>query len=204
MTGNPFSMSQQLAVCLIAVATNLAVMLVIYSFMALLLTRFAWQGRGVPGVIAIIIVAQLFWIAPAMLIVIPRDPDGASSYALWFGNWLVTGFAAVLLQHAASRIPRQLEDSARLDGLGAIGIWRHVVFPFVRRELALLALFTVMATLLPFWGFITFPDAGNSIVLFQRFLSPQGRLALMAAGSLIGALPLIVIFFFAKRSPSVR
>ena len=195
-------MSQQLAVCLIAVATNLAVMLVIYSFMALLLTRLAWRGRGVPGVIVIIIVAQLFWIAPAMLIVIPPDPAGASSYALWFGNWLVTGFAAVLLQHAASRIPRQLEDSARLDGLGAIGIWRHVVFPFGRRELALLALFTVMATLLPFWGFITFPDAGNSIVLFQRFLSPQGRLALMAAGSLIGALPLIAILMFARGRPS--
>jgi ABC-type glycerol-3-phosphate transport system permease component len=194
----PIAMSEQLILCLIAVATNLVVMLMLFAFMALPLARLAWQSGGVPGIILLIVVAQLFWIGPALLIVIPRDPDGASSYALWFGNWLVTGFAAVLLQRAASCIPRGLEDSARLDGLGAIGIWRHIVFPFVRRELGLLALFTVMATLLPFWGFITFPDAGNSIVLFQRFLSPPGRLLMMITGSLVGALPLIAIFFVAR------
>jgi multiple sugar transport system permease protein len=168
--------------------------------MAHLLTRLAWQGRGILGVILTIVVAQLFWIAPAFLIVGARNPDNASSYALWFGNWLVCGFALVLLWQRAKRIPRALEDSARLDGLGWFGVWCHVVFPFVRRELGLLALFTVMATLLPFWAFINLPDADRSIVLFQRFLSLQGRIAMMAAGSLIGALPLIAIFFLAKRS----
>ena len=34
---------------------------------------------------------------PAFLIVGARDPDNAASYALWFGNWLISGFAIVLL-----------------------------------------------------------------------------------------------------------
>ena len=195
-------MSEQLAVSLLAVATNLVAMLLIYSAMTHLLARLAWRGRGNLGVILLIVVAQLFWIAPAFLIVGARDPDNAASYALWFGNWLVCGFALVLLLRTAKRIPAQLADSARLDGLGSFGTWRHVVLPFVRRDLGLLALFTVMATLLPYWAFINLPEADRSIVLFQRFFSLQGRIVMMAAGSLIGALPLIAILLLEGRALS--
>jgi multiple sugar transport system permease protein len=191
-------MSEQLSTCLISVAANLAGMFVIYSVMAHLLARLGWRGRGVFGIIAVIIVAQLFWIAPALLIVGRRDPDDAASYALWFGNWLVSGFGLILLWQAALRMPRQLEDSARLDGLGVLAVWWHIVFPSAKRDLVLLAIFTVMATLLPFLGFVTFPDAGKSIVLYQRFLSPSGRAVAMALGSLAGTLPLIAIFFMAR------
>ena len=195
-------MSEQLTVCLFAVATNLAAMLAIYSIMAHQLTRIAWRGRGIVSVVLIIVAAQLFWIVPALLLVGARDPDNASAYALWFGNWLVCGFAIVLLGRTAKGIPRQLDDTARLDGLGSFGTWRRVVFPFVARDLGLLALFTVMATLLPFWAFINLPDADRSIVLFQRFFSFQGRIVMMAAGSFIGALPLVVILFLEGRSLS--
>ena len=159
-------MSQQLAVCLIAVAVNCGGMLVIYAVMAHALAKHAWRGRGVFGVVTIIVVAQLFWILPALLIVAPRDAESVSSYALWFGNWIVAGFGIVLFSHRAKDIPRSLEDSARLDGLGGFGTWRHAVFPFFRRDLVLLAIFTVMATLLPFWGSINQPDTANVIVLF--------------------------------------
>jgi multiple sugar transport system permease protein len=195
-------MSQQLTVCLVAVTANLAAMLMIYSVMAHLLARLAWHGRGMIGAILMIVVAQLWWIAPAFLIVGARDPNNTASYCLWFGNWLVGGFAVVLLGRTAKEIPRQLADSARLDGLGSFGRWRHIVFPFIRRDLGLLALFTLMATLLPFWAFINLPDADSSIVLFQNFFSLEGRIAMMAAGSLIGALPLLAIFFVEGRALS--
>ena len=192
-------MSPQLVVCLTAVAVNLVGISIVYAVMSRMVAQLAWKGRGIFGAIAVILIAQLFWILPALLIVTPRDPEGASSYALWFGNWIVTGFAVVLLFQKAKSIPRALEDSARMDGLGGFGTWRQVVFAFVGRELGLIALFTVMATLLPFWGFITEPNAGNSIVLYQRVTSPQERLTMMIAASLTGALPLIGIFFAAKR-----
>ena len=192
-------MSEQLVTCLISVATNLAGMLIIYSVMAHALVGLAWRRRGIFGVIATIVVAQLFWIAPALLIVGNRNPDNPSSYALWFGNWLVSGVSLVLLRRTAHRIPRALEDSARLDGLGPFDTWRHIVFPFVRRDLLLIAIFTVMATLLPYWSFVTLPEAGTSIVLFQRATTPNERTLFMIAVSLIGALPLIAIFFLGRR-----
>jgi multiple sugar transport system permease protein len=192
-------MSQQLTVCLIAVAANLVGVLVIYAVMAQALARFVWRGRGVFAVIALIVISQLFWIAPALLIVVPRDPEGASSFALWFGNWIVTGFGIVLLFQRAKNIPRSLEDSARLDGLGTFGIWRHLVSPFVRRELVLLAAFTVMTTVVSFWALINQSDTANFIVLYQRVWSPAERIGMMIGCSLIGALVVVATFLIAKR-----
>jgi len=195
-------MSQQLAVCLVAVAANCGGMLVIYAVMAHSLAKLAWRGRSVFCVVAIIVLAQLFWILPALLIVAPRDADSASSYALWFGNWLVSGFGVVLLYERAKRIPRSLKDSARMDGLGAFGTWRQVVFPFVRRDLGLTAFFTLIATLLPFWGLINQPDTANVIVLYQRVSSPAERIGTMIACSLVGAFIVIALFLVAKRRSS--
>ena len=109
-------MSQDLVVCLLAVTANFVGMLILYAWMAQALTRLACRGLGTFGVIAILVVTQLFWLVPAWLIVLPRDAEGASSYALWFGNWLVAGFGIVLLSSTAKTISRSLEDSAASPG----------------------------------------------------------------------------------------
>ena len=192
-------MSEQLTTCLIAVAANLAGMLLLFAAMSHALARLAWRQRGAFFALVLIILTQLCWIAPALLIVDNRSGDHAASYALWFGNWLVAGFAVVLLWKSVARIPIALNDSARLDGLGGFAAWRHAVFPFARSDLIIVAGFTLMATLLPFWGFINLPEAGNVITIFEWTSGPGERVAMMLAGSLVGAVPLIAIFFATKR-----
>jgi ABC-type maltose transport system permease subunit len=91
-----------------------------------------------------------------------------------------------------------------MDGLGTMATLRHAILPFVVRDLGVIALFAVMATLLPFWAFVTQPEAGNSIVLFQRTSSPTQQIGMMIACSLVGALFVVAIFFLARRSQSVR
>ena len=71
--------------------------------------------------------------------------------------------------------------------------------PFARGDLIILAVFTLMATLLPFWGFINLPEAGNVITIFERASGPGERVAMMLAGSLAGAVPLVAIFLAVKR-----
>ena len=192
-------MSEQLMICLIAVAANLAGMLVIYSVLSHSLARVAWHDGGVFGAITSLVVAQLFWIAPALLIVGDRNGGHAAAYALWFGNWLVSGFSLVLFLRTASSIPVALKDAARMDGLSGLSGWRHTVLPFVKRDLVLIAVLTIMATLLPFWGFINLPEATNVITIFERSVSAGERIVAMTSASLVGALPLIGIFFAAKR-----
>jgi ABC-type glycerol-3-phosphate transport system permease component len=195
-------MSQELVTCLIAGAVNLLGMLVIYSLLSHALARLAWHRRGTVIAIVLIAAAQVFWMAPVLGIVAPRLGEHAGAYALWFGNWLVCGFSLVVLGRSAAQIPIALIDAARIDGLSGFAIWRQAVLPFVRRDLFILAAFTLMATLVAFWGCLTLPEAGNSIVLFQRFVSPSSRLAFMAALSILGAIPLIAIFLVEGRGLS--
>jgi ABC-type glycerol-3-phosphate transport system permease component len=192
-------MSQQLTVCLVAVAANLCIMLLLFSALSHALARLALRQRGVFTVIVLIGLTQWCWIAPALFIVGNRSGDHAASYALWFGNWLVAGFSLVLLWKSAARIPVALDDSARLDGLGLLAAWRQTVFPFAKGDLVILAVFTLMATLLPFWGFINLPEAGNVITIFERTSSPGERVTMMLAGSLAGAVALVAVFFAMTR-----
>jgi ABC-type glycerol-3-phosphate transport system permease component len=192
-------MSEQLTTCLIAVAANLAGMLLLFAAMSHALARVAWRQRGAFVVVLLIVLTQLCWIAPALFIVGNRSADRAASYALWFGDWLVAGFAVVLLWKSVARIPVALDDSARLDGLGGFSVWRQTVFPFARGDLVIVGVFTVMATLLPFWGFINLPEAGNVITIFERSSGTVERVVRMLAGSLASAVPLVAIFLAVRR-----
>ena len=192
-------MSHQLVICLVAIAANLVGMLVIYALLSHALAKVAWGRGGSFVVIAFVVIAQLFWIAPALGIVEAQGGDHAGSYALWFGNWLVSGFSLVLFLKSAALIPGALNDAARMDGLGELGTWRHAVLPFVRRDLIILALLTVMATLLPFWGVINQPKAGDVITLYERSSTFAEHLFAMIAASLAGVIPLVVIFLAAKK-----
>lgn len=192
------AMSQQLVICLIAVAVNFVGSLVLYSAASYFLTRQPWRARGLGAVIVVVIATQLLWMPTALATTANDEALRTASYSLWFGNWLITGFALVLLQRRAANIPRSLDDTARLDGLGAIGVWRHAVLPFARRDLLLLGFLTIMATLLPYWAFINLPDATASVVLFQRTSTPGQHLIMMTAGSLVGVIPLLGIFFAAR------
>jgi multiple sugar transport system permease protein len=188
---------------LIAVALNLVGMLLIYSLMANALTRFYWHGRGTLGVLGTIIVAGLFWIlfpyVPGL-----RSLDFAP-YPLWFGNWLVSGFSVIILCQSVRWIPRELEDSARLDGCGWFGIYQHVVLPFVGRELCLVALLTVMATSPIFWPPIATPSDFLPPWLYPLLpigtedLSSIRSLLVMMVGSVVMSLLVMVIFFLSKR-----
>ena len=194
-------MSYQLVICLIAVAVNLVGMLVIYSAMSGGLSRLARHGQGIFAVIALIVVAQLFWIAPALWIAGREGRGHATSYALWFGNWLVTGFSLVVLWKSAARIPIALGDAAQVDGLGGFGSWRYTVLPFVRRDLLLLAVFLLMALLMASWYLCHFPDDMTAlVVVLQRTETLRQHLVLITAASLFGAIPLIGIFFASRKS----
>lgn len=192
-------MSQQLTVFLIAIAVNPVGMLLILAAMSHALARLALRQRGAFFVVVLIVLTQLCWIAPALFMAVNLSGDHAASYVLWFGNWIVAGFAVILLWKSVARIPVALDDSARLDGLGGFAAWRQTVLPFARADLVIIAVFTLMATLLPFSGLINLPKAGNVITLSERPFGPGELLAIMLAGSLIGAVPLVAIFLAVKR-----
>jgi len=194
-------MSKPLIICLIAVTVNLGGMVAICSFMAFFLARLHWHGRGVLSVLVTIIVGGLFWIVPAMIGFDYSIVGTSASYSLCFGNWLVSAFAIVLFCQTVKGIPRQLEDSARVDGCSWLGTYWHVVLPLVRRELWLIAFLIVMATALPFWTNLTAPG-GTALGPFFAFahIAAYGSVGTMVAISVITSFPVIAIFLAAKHN----
>ena len=189
---------------LLALLANGAGMLLIYSLLAFALARLHWHGRGTLAVLAAIVVAGQFWIGPT-LIVRHSSAAGLASYSLSFCNWLISGFSIIVLSQAVRWIPRQLEDSARLDGCGWFGTYWHVLLPLVRRELWLIGFLTLMGTSVLLLTPLVVFDGGfltqGFALLFPAWkggLAPTRNIGLMMAASLIAALPVIVVFFFAK------
>jgi ABC-type glycerol-3-phosphate transport system permease component len=197
---------------LLALTVNLTGTLLIYSLMAYSLVRLHWHHRGTIAVLTMIIFAGFFWYVPTILAFVldSRSADPVS-YSLWFGNWLVSGFSVAILCLAVKGIPRQLEDSARLDGCGWFGIYWHLLLPSVRRELGLIAFLTLMATGGLCWGALSI--RGGFKQLSPPWMSwlpwpsshpePNPTLAVLLVVEMIAlcvavTVPVMAIFFYSK------
>jgi multiple sugar transport system permease protein len=191
--------------CLIALVVNLAGTLLIYSLLAFALVRLSWHRRGMIAVLVPIVIAGQFWIVPTLLV---RNSSYLpfASYAFWFCNWLISGFSVIVLCQAVRWIPRQLEDSARLDGCGWFGTYWHILLPLVRRELWLIVFLTLLGTSIPLFAPLAV-FRGEVIAPWLVWLLPvwsEGgpslarSIGLMMGVSLAATLPMIVVFLFAK------
>ncbi|HCQ04674.1 MAG TPA: sugar ABC transporter ATP-binding protein, partial [Candidatus Latescibacteria bacterium] len=71
---------------------------------------------------------------------------------LWGGHAFGNAFFIFLLRQFMKGIPRDLEDSARIDGCGFLRIYWHIILPLIKPSLATIAIFTFMATWNDFMG----------------------------------------------------
>ncbi|MFJ8073032.1 carbohydrate ABC transporter permease [Streptomyces sp. NPDC096176] len=61
--------------------------------------------------------------------------------------WGAVPFVAITLYAALTQVPRELEEAAAIDGVGAFGNFRYVVFPVIK------PVFQMVATLSVIWDF---------------------------------------------------
>jgi putative chitobiose transport system permease protein len=115
----------------------------------------------------------------------------------------VSGFGIILLRQAFAQVPKALLDAAELEGCS---LWQqlwHVALPLIKPSLGLLAVLTFMSA----WGELLWPSLLISqpehfplsvgLVQLQGAFSSNWRL--IAAGTLLGTLPVIVVFLVAQR-----
>ena len=110
----------------------------------------------------------------------------------------VNAFGIFLMRQAFMAIPREIEESAVIDGCNSIQIFTKFLLPMVKPTIALLAIFTFIGS----WGEFLWP----SIVLTneQLFTLPVGinnlssafsaDYRLIAAGSIVSIIPIIIFF----------
>ena len=112
-------------------------------------------------------------------------------------------FGIFLLRQAFLVIPRELEDAARIDGCGELGLFWHVCLPLVRPAMGTLALFAFVSH----WNSLLWP----LVVLKSSELYPlsvgmaymaetfDSEFRIVAAGSVVGMVPIVVLFLLVQR-----
>ncbi|MEZ4575646.1 MAG: carbohydrate ABC transporter permease [Vampirovibrionales bacterium] len=132
--------------------------------------------------------------------------DSASAIGGYLGliiPFVVSGFGIFFVRQAMVQIPRDLEQSAVLDGCNSWQVLTQIYVPLIKPTLATLAVFTFIAN----WGEFLWPSIVLSkqtmhtlpvgLVHLQGAFSANWRL--IAAGTVLAALPVIVFFFVLQR-----
>ena len=112
--------------------------------------------------------------------------------------FLVAGFGVFLMrQYAEQAIPDEMLEAARVDGASTLRIFFSIVLPALRPAAAVLGLLTFMERWNDFlWPYLTL-DADHPTVqvalsrLSSGYYTDQ---SLVMAGTLLGTLPLVIVF----------
>lgn len=184
------------------VGTLLSVAVVAYAF-----SRIQWPGRNV----VFFLMLSTLMIPPQALIV----PQYVFFNKLgWIGTFnpiIIPGyfaggaFAIFLLRQAMAQIPKEMDESAFVDGANHIQIWWEIIMPLCKAPLATIATFLFVGA----WNNLLSPLMYLQTVdlytlpvyvstLFNINSAVQQWPTIMTA-AVLTTVPLMVVFFFAQR-----
>lgn len=115
-----------------------------------------------------------------------------SGGALGFNTWLMKGFF--------DSIPRELDDSAMVDGATRFQTFRTIILPLARPVLAVIGILTFIGTYGDFIvARVMLKSSENYTLAVGMALFIQGQYSkqwgVFAAAALVGALPIVIVFF---------
>ncbi len=115
----------------------------------------------------------------------------------------VNALGILFLADAYRSLPRSLIESARVDGLSEFEIWRRVALPLIRPSLAGLAVLSFVSSWSLFmWPLIILREPDSfTLTVGLSYLSGvfSANLKYVAAGSIISALPAVLLFLALQR-----
>ncbi len=124
---------------------------------------------------------------------------------LWVPAWFGAAFNIFLLRQFFMGIPRDLEDSAMIDGCSRWGCFWRIILPLSKPALAVVALFHCLMVWNDLIGPLIYLSHQHQFTLALGLQFLQSRAGdtpwnqLMAAATLI-ILPVLVLFLFAQRT----
>ncbi len=187
------------------VASFTVVLNLIFSALAAYpLARMNFKGKNIIffGILATIMVPFQAIMLPIYIITLKLNlVDSYGNLNGYLGLILpfaVNAFGIFLLRQAFLAVPRELEESAVIDGCNSLQIFFKVLLPLIKPSLAVLAIFIFIGS----WGEFLWP----SIILTKDSLYTlpvgindlQGAFSanyrLIAAGSIVSIIPIVIFF----------
>jgi putative chitobiose transport system permease protein len=173
------------------------------SLAAYPLARMRFRGRGL--VLALVVATILI---PFQVVMIPlyllMVQIGLRN-TLWalIVPQAATAFGIFLLRQSFLAVPVELEEAARIDGCNPVGEWWNVMLPAARADLITLAMFVFIGTWSDFlWPLIILDDPKlYTLPLGLQQLASSFSLdwRLVAAGSVVSILPVLLLFVLLQR-----
>jgi ABC-type glycerol-3-phosphate transport system permease component len=182
--------------------TLLSIAAVAYAF-----SRIDWPGRN----LVFFLMLSTMMIPPQALIV----PQYVFFNKLkWIGTFnpiIIPGFFAggaamiFLLRQSMAQIPKELDESAFMDGASHVQIWWEVILPLVKAPLATISTFlfvglwnSLLAPLmyLQTVDLYTLPVFVSTLYNINQTVQPWPTIM---AAAVLTTVPLMIVFFFAQR-----
>lgn len=182
------------------IGTLLSCPLIAYGF-----GRIEWRGRDtiffvylstlmlpyqVTMIPLFIVFKRMGWVGTFLPLIVPS----------FFGNV----FYVFLLRQFFMTIPIELADAARIDGASEIGIFYRIMLPLAKPALAVVALFTSLASYRDFLGPLLYLQNESQYTISLGLQSYQrshwAEWQLLMAASTVTVVPIIILFFLAQRT----
>lgn len=186
-------------IAVITVALNL----LLCSLAAYPLARLNFKGRELLFSLVVSTILIPFQIVMIPLYILTVQLGLTNTYIGVIFPSIASAFGIFLMRQAFQSVPKELEEAARIDGCSELGIWWHIMLPSVRPALVTLAIFVFIGS----WSDFLWP-----LLILDRpeyYTLPLGvaRLAgsfsldwrLIAAGSVISIVPIVLFFVTAQR-----
>ncbi len=170
-------------------------------------SRFQFPGRRA-GLMAFL-VSQMFpgvlTLVPLYIIIVKWLGLGSnylglilvySTTAIPFCVWMLKGYF--------DTIPKELEESALMDGASTTTIFLRIILPLARPAVAVTALFSFMTAWNEFVLALTFLDQENMYtapVGLRFFVGgyAEQQWGYFAAGSIVAAIPIVILFLYLQK-----
>jgi multiple sugar transport system permease protein len=187
----------------VAVAITLGNLL-LCSLAGYSLAKFRYFGRGLLFILILSTMMLPLEVTMVPLFLIIKRLDWVNSYQGLIVPFLVDGFGVFLMRQFMLSIPKDLIDSARIDGASELRIFFQIVLPLCKPALVALGVFTFREA----WDMYIWPliivskDSLRTLPLgISLFMSSYGTAwdQLMAI-AVLGTLPMILLFFFLQRA----
>lgn len=198
---NPFG--QYFVNSIIVAVLTVSLNLLFCSLAAYPLARLRFAGRQTLFAVIVATILIPFQIVMIPLYVLAVQLGLRNSYLGLIFPFIASAFGIFLMRQAFLGVPKELEEAARIDGCSELGIWWNVMIASTRPALVTLAIFVFIGA----WSDFLWP-----LILLDRpeyYTLPLGvaKLAgsfsldwrLIAAGSVISILPVLIFFVIMQR-----
>jgi putative chitobiose transport system permease protein len=177
--------------------------LILCSLAAYPLARLNFKGREILFSVIVSTILIPFQVVMIPLYIFTVKLGLTNTYLGAIFPSIASAFGIFLMRQAFQTVPKELEEAARIDGCTELGIWWHIMIPSVRPALVTLAIFVFIGSWSDFLWPLLIMDRPEFYTLPLGVADLAGSSGvewrLIAAGSVISIVPVILFFMAAQK-----